>query len=344
MKKLVAVGILVLFVNGFVLSGQAVGSSTRPDQPTHSPASIASCPIFPPNNVWNTRIDTLPVDSHSSTYINFIGPNTGLDHGFGAGSNGGPNGIPYNIVPGTQPLVSVTFMYATQSDPGPYPIPDNPAIEYGVNGTGDKHLLIVDRDKCKLFELWLATNVGGLWQAGSGAIWDLNSNAMRPSGWTSADAAGLPILPALLRYDEVQSGIIPHALRFTVRATNGQRIWPAQHLTSSPYDASAPPMGQRFRLKASFNISSYSPQVQTILTTLKTYGVFVADNGANSLFLTGAPDPRWNDLLLTQELTTVTAAQLEAVDESSLMISPGSFRSGAVSPLTRTFFLPYATR
>lgn len=282
-------------------------------------AAVANCPVFPDNNVWNTRVDTLPVDAHSDTYVNFIGAGTGLHPDFGSGTYaGGPIGIPYNTVPGTQPLVPVTFYYPSESDPGPYPIPPNPLIEYG----SDHHLLVVDTGHCKLFELFDAS-FNGTWNAGSGAIFDLNSNALRPAGWTSADAAGLPILPGLARYDEVATGVITHALRFTVRATNGQYIWPARHLTASPYNAGAPPMGQRFRLKAAFDVSTFSPQVRVILTALKTYGMFVADNGSD-WFISGAPDPGWQNDILVSELRTITGSNFQAVDESSLMVNPDS--------------------
>ena len=189
-------------------------------------------------------------------------------------------------------------------------------------GVFKTHLLVVDTGHCKLFELFDAS-YNGTWNAGAGAIFDLNSNALRPAGWTSADAAGLPILPGLARYDEVATGVIPHALRFTVRATNGQYIWPGRHLTSSPYNAAAPPIGQRFRLKASFDVSTFTPQVRVILTALKTYGMFVADNGSD-WYISGAPDSNWINDDLVRELRQVTGTNFEAVDESFLMVNPDS--------------------
>jgi hypothetical protein len=226
-------------------------------------------------------------------------------------------------VPGTQPKYAVDFWWPNESDPGPYPIPPNVPIEGDPSGDGDRHILIVDRDNCILYELYAAHQIGGQWNAGSGAIFDLNSNALRPDTWTSADAAGLPILPGLARYDEVASGEINHALRFTAPQTRGEYIWPARHEASDLTGAQYPPLGQRFRLKASFVIdNSFSPHAQVILRALKKYGMILADNGSR-WYISGAPDDRWdNDVL--HELDVVTGADFEAVDESSLMVQPDS--------------------
>lgn len=216
-----------------------------------------------------------------------------------------PNGIPYVVVHGNQPTVPVSFQYASESDPGPYPVPRNASIEGGPNGTGDRHVLILDADDWKLYEMWDATpkSVGATWSAGSGAVFDLTSDALRPAGWTSADAAGLPILPGLVRYDEVVlHGAITHALRFTCPVTRKGYIAPARHDASSDTRASLPPMGMRVRLKSSIAVSSFSPNVQVILRALQHYGMFVADNGS-AFYLSGAPDPRWSD----DELHTMTA-------------------------------------
>jgi hypothetical protein len=285
------------------------------------PDAIAGCLMFPPDNVWNTRVDSLPVDARSSVYINSIGADTGLHPDFGSGLwDGGPIGIPYTAVPGTQPPVPVTFDYDDESDPGPYPIPPNVPIEYG----SDHHVLVVDRDHCKLYEMWNSRlNPNGGWLAGSGAVFDLRSNALRPDTWTSADAAGLPILPGLVRCDEVQAGAINHALRFTADDTQRKYIWPARHYASSITDPDVPPMGQRFRLKASFDISGYSTQTQIILTALKTYGLILADNGSN-WYVSGSPGACWNDDDLVNELRTVHGSDFEAVDESGLMMDPNS--------------------
>jgi hypothetical protein len=288
-------------------------------------AELAGCSLFPEDNVWNTPVDTLPVDARSASYINTIGASKSLHPDFGSGTwNGGPIGIPYTIVPGTQPEVPVTFDYADESDPGPYPIPPDAAIEGGSESDGDRHILVLDKDNCILYETWSTYPLsGGGWEAGSGAIFDLLSNALRPATWTSADAAGLPILPGLIRYDEVASGEIRHAIRFTAPQTRREFIWPARHYASSLTGLQYPPMGQRFRLKADFDISSFSPEVKVILLALKRYGMILADNGS-AWFISGAPDPGWNNDVLVNEFRLVKGSDFEAVDESSLMISPDS--------------------
>ena len=299
----------------------------------HLPAAaIDGCPLFPADNVWNARVDTLPVDPHSNDYIATIGAATGLHPDFGADWNGGPFGIPYTTVPGTQPPVAVTFDYADESDPGPYPIPPNAPVE----GGSDRHVLVVDRDRCKLYELWNAwPQAGGSWHAGSGAVFDLTSNALRPEMWTSADAAGLPILPGLVRYDEVAVGAIHHALRFTAQNTQRAYVWPARHYASYSTDPVRPPMGQRFRLKASFTIpANFSPEAKVIVTALKTYGMFLADNGSN-WYISGVPDSRWNDDRLVNELRQIKGSDFEAVDESGWMVDPDSGQAyGPSSPST----------
>jgi hypothetical protein len=294
-------------------------------------ATPGGCPLLPANNIWNTPINTLPVDSRSASYITTIGNTTGLHPDFGSGLwDGGPIGIPYNIVPGTQAKVPVNFDYQDESDPGPYPVPQDPLIEGGPGSTGDRHILTVDRDRCILYEIVSAYPDNGGWQAGSGAVYDLRSNALRPAGWTSADAAGLPILPGLVRYDEVASGEITHALRFTVPKTRKAYLWPARHYASTLTGLQYPPMGQRFRLKAGFNISGFSPETRVILTALRKYGMFLADNGG-AWYISGVPDERWdNDVL--RELGRVKGSDLEAVDESSLMVSPDSGRARQVFP------------
>ncbi|MEK7323626.1 MAG: hypothetical protein AAB217_00030, partial [Chloroflexota bacterium] len=237
---------------------------------------------------------------------------------------GGPIGIPFTAVPGDQPLVNVTFDYADESDSGPYPIPPDAPIEGGPNSDGDRHILIVDRDHCKLYELYAAyLESDGSWIAGSGAIYDLNSNALRPATWTSADAAGLPILPGLIRYDEVAAGEINHAIRFTAEETQRLFVWPARHYASDITDSSVPPMGGRFRLKASFDVSPYPREVQVILNAMKTYGLILADNGSD-WFIGGVPDERWEDDMLVSALREINGSNFEAVDTSSLMVNPDS--------------------
>lgn len=261
--------------------------------------------IFPADNAWNTDISTAPVDSSSATLIASCGASSSLHPDFGTVYGGAPNGIPYVVVHGNQPTVPVSFQYADESDPGPYPVPPNASIEGGPSGTGDRHVLVVDADDWKLYEMWDATprSGGTSWTAGSGAIFDLTSNAVRPAGWTSADAAGLPILPGLVRYDEaVLHGAITHALRFTCPSTRKGYIAPARHDASGDTSRALPPMGMRVRLKSSVDVQSFPPHVQVILRALQHYGMFVADNGS-AFYLSGAPDPRWSD----DELHTMTA-------------------------------------
>jgi hypothetical protein len=298
--------------------------------PAASSTILTVRPMFPADNVWNVAIDTLPVDVNSTAYITTIGAAKTMHADFGTVYNGAPNGIPFIVVPGSQPRVAVSFDYAGESDPGPYPVPPDAPIEGGPSSTGDRHVLVVDRDGGKLYELFAAyPNPDGSWRAGSGAVFDLNGNALRPSGWTSADAAGLPILPGLVRYEEVVAGEIPHALRFTAPQTRNAFIWPARHKASSLTGANYPPMGQRFRLKASVDIGGFGRDVQVILRALKKYGMFLADNGS-SWFLSGAPDPRWDDNELHQ-LGGLTGADFEAVDESSLMADPDSGRTSTAA-------------
>jgi hypothetical protein len=283
-----------------------------------SAPQIGGCPLFPADNFWNTPVDTLPVHPQSDLWIDSIGRDTSFHMDFGSGTwDGGPIGIPYNLVTGSSiEKTAVSFYYPDESDPSPYPIPANPLREWG----SDHHILIVDTDTCTLYEIYDAGFENGQWNAGSGAIWELNSNALRPETWTSADAAGLPILPGLARYDEIAAGEIRHALRFTIENTAGD-IWPARHQTSDP-DPGIPPMGARFRLKAGFDISGYPPELQILLQAMKTYGIVVADNGSN-WYISGAPDERWdNDML--HLLDELTGDDFEAVDTSALMIDPNS--------------------
>jgi len=308
--------------------------------PALAPPVVAGCDLFPADNIWNTPIDTLPVDANSDAYIATVGADTNLHPDFGSGLwDGGPIGIPYVDVPGTQAKVNVVFDYDEESDDGPYPIPPDAPIEGGSNSDGDRHVLVVDRDNCLLYELFYAfPQSDGSWEAGSGAIFDLGSHALRPAGWTSADAAGLPILPGLVRYDEVTTGEIEHALRFTVPQTQRAYVWPARHFASSLTDPQYPPMGQRFRLKASFDISGFSPDIQVILRALKKYGLILADNGS-AWFISGAPDERWdNDLL--RELRQIQGSDFEAVDVSSLMVDPDSGQVLTNEPLTMHIYLP----
>jgi hypothetical protein len=286
--------------------------------------SLAGCGLFPKDHIWNTPVNTLSVDKNSSLYINTIGATTSFHPDFGSGLyEGSPLGIPFNVVSGTQAKTQVTFQYSSESDKGPYPIPSNARIEGGKNSTGDRHILMVDKDNCILYELFAAyPQTNGTWKAGSGAIFNLKDYALRPDTWTSADAAGLPILPGLVRYAEVKAGKITHALRFTAPQTRNAHLWPARHDASSLTQTKYPPMGQRFRLKASYNLSGFSPDLQVILQAMKTYGIILADNGS-SWYVSGAPDDRWdNDIL--HNINILKGSDFEAVDMSSLMINRNS--------------------
>jgi hypothetical protein len=267
-------------------------------------ASLHGMRPFPSDNPWNQDISTAPVDPNSANLIASIGLNIGLHPDFGTVYNGAPNGIPYMVVSGAQERVPIDFTaYGDESDSGPYPVPASAPIEGGPTSTGDRHVLVIDRDNWKLYELGYAfpINNGLSWNANCGAIFDLNSNALRPAGWTSADAAGLPIFPGLVRYDEVfEQGAINHALRFTIHDSRRAYVYPARHWASSDTNPNLPPMGMRVRLKASFDISGFSPAMQVILRALKKYGMMVADNGSN-WYISGAPDSRWND----DELSTL---------------------------------------
>ena len=275
------------------------------------------CTIFPAANAWNQRVDTLPVAANSAQLLGSIGLSTGVHPDFGSGLyDGQPIGIPFDVVSKQTPRSRVTFDYADESDKGLYPIPKTVHIEGGRASDGDRHALLVDKNACRLYELYaLYPKPGGGWKAGSGAIWSLASNAVRPAGWTSADAAGLPIFPGLARYDEVARGTIDHALRFTAARTRRAYVYPA-HYASSSDDPSLPRMGERVRLKAGIDISGYPGQARIVLQALKTYGMILADNGSN-WYISGAPDPRWsNDAL--HALGGIKGSDFEVVDTSSL--------------------------
>lgn len=275
-----------------------------------------NCPVFPTDNIWNTPVDKLPVHTRSADYVRSIGAQKKLKADFGSGLwDGGPIGIPYTLKTG--PGTRVAFEYKDESDAGPYPIPANPPIEGGEKSNGDRHILVVDEKTCMLYELYAARQKGGRWSAGSGAVFDLKSNRLRPDGWTSADAAGLPILPGLARYDEVAAGEIKHALRFTARRTQKAYVWPARHFASRITDMGVPPMGMRFRLKANFSLTGFSKDTQVILRALQRYGMILADNGSD-WYISGAPDASWNNDRL-RELGRITGEHFEAVDTSSLI-------------------------
>ena len=279
--------------------------------------SAPGCPVFPRTNVWNKRVDSLPVAANSRAIVTAIGLDDYVHADFGSGLwDGGPIGIPITVVGRRQAKSRVRFQYADESDRGPYPIPRGVRIEGGRNADGDRHAIIVDRDACRLYELFALCGRPGAWRAGSGAIWGLTSNRLRPLGWTSADAAGLPILPGLARSAEVKRGVIDHALRVTVERTRRAYVYPGRHYASDERDPDLPPMGLRLRLRADFDVSGFPRQARIVLVALKRYGMIVADNGSN-WYLSGAPSPYWsNDQLHT--LHRVTGDDFVVVDTSKL--------------------------
>jgi hypothetical protein len=281
-------------------------------------ASLGGKRVFPADNPWNEDISGKPVDPNSDRLIRSIGVGTNLHPDFGKAPRDGTIGIPYVVVAGTQRKVPVRFEYAEESDKGPYPIPPNAPVEGGRDSKSDRHVLVIDRDNWKLYELFDARPEGESWFAVSGATFNLNSNRMRTAGWTSADAAGLPIFPGLVRADEVfEQKAITHALRFTCKRSRRAYVYPARHFASKRADPDLPPMGMRVRLKADVNISRFSPEVQVILKALKKHGMFLADNGKD-WFISGAPDPRWNDSRLA-ELTQIKGRHLEVVQMDKIV-------------------------
>jgi hypothetical protein len=296
--------------------------------PARAPAAIGPCPVFPGDHILNTRVDTLPVHPRSAQFIASIGANTTLHADFGSGLwEGNVIGIPYITVPGTQPLVPIVFTdYGHQSDPGPYRIPPGAPIEGASNPDGDRHVLVADVGNCVLYELYRGFGPfppDNRWEAGSGAKYDLRGYALRPDTWTSADAAGLPIFPLLVRHDEVLAGEIRHAIRFTAQVTRTAHVWPARHDAGSTSNPNAPAMGQRFRLKAGKDISGFPPKVRIILQAFKTYGLILADNGSN-WYIGGAPHPGWDNDELNSSFDLLRGSDFEAVDVSSLQIDPNS--------------------
>jgi hypothetical protein len=301
---------------------------------THSSAqspTVGSCPVFPADNIWNTPINRLPVDPRSRQYVASIGADKNLHPDFGAGMNdGAPIGIPFTVVPMKEPKVKIVFRKfgdedpaIDESDPGPYPIPRNAPIEGGPKSQDDRHVIVVQEGSCTLFELYKAVpNADGSWSAVGAARFDLEGQELRPDGWTSADAAGLPIFPGLVRAEEIAAGEIKHALRFTAPRTQKKYLWPARHFASASTDEALPPLGQYFRLRANFDISKFAKTNQIILRALQTYGMILADNGS-SWFLSGAPHASWNDDQL-RELKQIKGSDFEAVDVSSLRESADS--------------------
>jgi hypothetical protein len=294
----------------------------------HLPST--SCTAFPADNVWNTSIAALPVDAHSAAWVRSIGSNN-LHPDFGPtfGAQKFPYGIPITYVSGAHAKVHLHFDYSSESDHVGYPLGSDTKIEGGKNAGGDRHAIVVDRKTCRLYETYDTHDTSHGWTAGSGATWSLNGNKLRHAGWTSADAAGLPILPGLLRVGEVKAGHVDHAIRFTASQTANYYIWPARHQASDLSGAQYPPMGARFRLNAGFQIPGANSATRAVLQAMKTYGLILADNGSNWYFQGEASngwDTRWGNQMLDQ-LKSIPGSQFQAVDESSLEVSPSSARA-----------------
>jgi hypothetical protein len=309
----------------------AVGSGV-PGAAGSNPVSgprIAGCPVFPVDNVWNTPIDTLKKDKHSDDYIQRMGPALVLHPNFGSDAT---NGIPITIIKPGRPRIPISFEYGDESDPGHYPTPEGALVEGGWNSPedSDRHIIMVDEGRCVLTELGgMVKQKDGSWHGGAGIKMDLTSNALRAPDKTSTDAAGLAVLPGLLRYDEIAAGEVKHAIRFTTPKTQKAYVWPARHRASPREDPTYPPMGQRFRLKADFDISKFSKENQVILKGLKKYGMILSDNGG-PWFIIGEPDKRWSDADLAR-LKTIKGEDFEAVDESDWQMLPDSGRVDPVS-------------
>jgi hypothetical protein len=299
------------------LAPAALAQRSR-DIPLGPNADLRGLRLLPPDSPWHRDISRAPVDPRTTRILARIGLDTPLHADFGPEWNGAPVGIPFMVVPGDQRRVPISFKYADESDPGPYPILPDVPIEGGPHADGDRHIIVFDVDNWRLYEVYDAHPVaGGGWRAGSGAIWDLLRNQERPAGWTSADASGMPILPGLVRHDEVESGVIRHALRFTLRHTRRAYVPPASHRASTATDEDLPPMGMRVRLRADFDLSGLSREARIVLTALKTYGMFLADNGSD-LFVSGVPDQRWNVDAL-RGIMRVTSRDLEVIAMEGLV-------------------------
>ena len=305
MKRLAAVPALALAL----LAGSSAHALRLP--------AARHCPVFPASNAWNQRVDKLPAAADSAQLVASIGLDSPVHADFGSGTwDGGPIGIPFDVVSHKTPRSRVSFEYADESNRVRYPLPGHVHIEGGTHATGDRHAILVDKSSCRLYELYDLRHTSHGWTAGSGAVWNLRSNHLRPAGWTSADAAGLPMFPGLARWDEVSRGAIDHALRFTAPETRRAYVYPATHFASRLTDESLPPMGLRVRLKASVNVASFPPQARVVLRALQRYGMILADNGS-PWYISGAPDRHWsNDQLHT--LGRLTGADFEVVDTSSL--------------------------
>jgi hypothetical protein len=308
-------------------TGSAVGLTTTADAAAVRRIPGTSCTAFPADNVWHSDISALPVNARGAAWLSNMSPRSRLHPDFGPsyGEQSVPYGIPVSVVGDAHRKVKVKFSYAGESDRVRYPLGKDTKVEGGQWRSGDRHTIVVDKAHCRLYETWATRKTDGGWRAGSGAVWDLHSDALRPAGWTSADAAGLPILPGLLRYDEVKAGRVDHAIRFTTDVTDRSFVWPARHQAGSVDSRNYPPMGARFRLKAGFDPAGLRADTRTVLRAMQTYGLILADNGSPWYFQ-GTADDRWPAGLL-DELKRIPATAFEAVDASSLMVSPGSARA-----------------
>jgi hypothetical protein len=324
---------VILSAASFCLVGALAGSTSSIAQASRaleadvgatSPSEVGGCDVFPATNYWNTPVDDLEVDSHSAAWLSHMSPGSTLHPDFGKsyGEQPVPYGIPITVVDGDHARVDVRFQYDDESDAGPYPLGEDTKFEGGRRSKGDRHVIVVDSSTCDLYETWHTKFRKGKWSAGSGAIWDLDSHQLRPDGWTSADAAGLPILPGLLRLDEVKAGLVTHAIRFTTDQTQTAHIWPARHDAGSTGSANYPPMGARFRLDADFPTTSYRHDTVVVLKAMKKYGLVLADNGSPWYFQ-GTAEKGWPSALL-DELKSIPANAFEAVDTAPMMIDPDS--------------------
>ncbi|MDX6277041.1 MAG: hypothetical protein QOJ72_1169 [Nocardioidaceae bacterium] len=320
-------------------------SALPPTAADASPVQGTSCPTFPSDNYWHADVRHLAVDSHSATWMAHMSPTRNVHPDFGPsfGEQPAPYGIPITVVAAGHAKVPVDFLYDDESDTGPYPLGDDTLVEGGQYTSGDRHTIVVDKDACRLWETWATSRSGSSWSAGSGATWDLSSNALRPKGWTSADAAGLPILPGLLDYSEVEAGTVDHAIRFTTDQTDRTFIWPARHEAGSHSSSNYPPMGARFRLKSSYVIKSgLDPRTKVVLDAMKTYGLVLADNGS-PWFFQGEADDRWPHAVIDQ-LKSVPASAFEAVDTAPLRASDSSMQVLVHTPSTILATVRYSSQ
>lgn len=307
-----------------VLAGNVSPAAGAAVQVAAPSPRLAGCPVLPADNYWNTPVNKLPVNPRSAQWLKHMSPGSRLHPDFGPsyGAQPVPYGIPITVVNGSHPKVHVHFGYASESDKVRYPLGQDTKIEGGRSASGDRHALVVDRSTCRLYETWNTRQRNGRWTAGSGAVFGLASNRLRPNGWTSADAAGLPILPGLLRLAEVRAGFVGHAIRFTTDVTDRHHVWPARHDAGSVSNRAYPPMGARFRLRAGFDISRFRPDTQVVLRAMKTYGLVLADNGSPWYFQ-GQAVKGWPSGLL-DELKSIPARAFQAVDTAPLRIAPNS--------------------